>query len=145
VHRLDKDTSGLLVVARTLPAHAKLVSMLARRTIHREYDAVINGTPVTGGTIDLPIGRHPRDRLKMAVAQSGRDAVTHWRIHERFARQTHVRVQLETGRTHQIRVHFAHLRLPLVGDALYGGGGARGAGLPETARAALAAFPRQAL
>ncbi|HKY89728.1 MAG TPA: 23S rRNA pseudouridine(1911/1915/1917) synthase RluD [Nevskiaceae bacterium] len=145
VHRLDKDTSGLLVVALSLTAHARLVSMLAQRTISREYDAVLNGTPVSGGTIDLPIGRHPRDRLKMAVAESGRDAVTHWRIQERFPRHTHARVKLETGRTHQIRVHFAHLRMPLVGDTLYGGGGARGAGLSEAARAALAAFPRQAL
>jgi 23S rRNA pseudouridine1911/1915/1917 synthase len=145
VHRLDKDTSGLLVVALSLTAHARLVSMLAQRTISREYDAVLNGTPVSGGTIDLPIGRHPRDRLKMAVSERGRDAVTHWRIQERFERHTHARVKLETGRTHQIRVHFAHLRMPLVGDALYGGGGARGAGLAESVREVLTAFPRQAL
>ena len=145
VHRLDKDTSGVLVIALSLSAHARLVGMLARREIRREYDAVINGTPVSGGTIDLPIGRSPRDRLKMAVVDNGRDAVTHYRIHERFSHHTHLRVKLETGRTHQIRVHFAHQRMPLAGDALYGGGGARGVGLSDPTRTTLRAFQRQAL
>ncbi len=145
VHRLDKDTSGVLVVALSLTAHARLVAMLARRDIRREYDAVINGTPVSGGTIDLPIGRSPRDRLKMAVVENGRDAVTHYRIQERFSHHTHLRVKLETGRTHQIRVHFAQQRMPLAGDALYGGGGARGVGLSDTTREVLRGFHRQAL
>ena len=145
VHRLDKDTSGLLVVALSLQAHAALVAMLARREIRREYDAVINGTPVSGATIDAPIGRSPRDRLKMAVVEGGRESVTHYRIEERFARHTHLRVRLETGRTHQIRVHLAHQRMPLVGDALYGGGGARGVGLSESTRDVLRGFQRQAL
>lgn len=145
VHRLDKDTSGVLVVALSLQAHAALVSMLARREIRREYDAVINGTPVSGGTIDAPIGRSPRDRLKMAVVQGGRESMTHYRIEERFAKHTHLRVRLETGRTHQIRVHLAQQRMPLVGDALYGGGGARGVGLSEAAREVLRGFQRQAL
>ncbi len=145
VHRLDKHTSGLLLVALSAEAHAPVVAMLARREIQREYDALINGTPVSGGTIDLPIGRSQRDRLKMAVVEGGRDSVSHYRIQERFKHHTHLRVQLETGRTHQIRVHFSHLRMSLVGDVLYGGGGARGAGLPQATREVLRAFQRQAL
>jgi 23S rRNA pseudouridine1911/1915/1917 synthase len=145
VHRLDKDTSGLLVVALSLPAHTRLVQMLARREIRREYDAVVNGDIVAGGTIAEPIGRHPRDRLKMAVVSGGREAVTHYRVQEKFAFHTHLRVRLETGRTHQIRVHLAHARHPIVGDALYGGRMARGAGLSAGLRETLLGFPRQAL
>ena len=145
VHRLDKDTSGLLVVALDPRAHAPLTQLLGERRIQREYDAVVHGNPVSGGTIDLPIGRHPRERLKMAVTEGGRAAVTHYRIHERFARQTHLRVSLESGRTHQIRVHLSHQRMPLVGDGLYGGAGARGKGLGEEARQELINFQRQAL
>jgi 23S rRNA pseudouridine1911/1915/1917 synthase len=145
VHRLDKDTSGLLVVALSARAHAALVEAMASRHIRREYDALVAGVLPSGGTVDAPIARHPRDRLKMAVVMSGRPAVTHYRVLERFARHTHLRVRLETGRTHQIRVHLAHLRHPVVGDPVYGGRVVRGAGLPEDLRRRLATFPRQAL
>jgi 23S rRNA pseudouridine1911/1915/1917 synthase len=146
VHRLDKDTSGLLVVALTLKAHAALVRAMARREVRREYDAVVQGTFVAGGTIDLPMGRHPRDRLKQAVLErGGRPAVTHFRVQERFARHAHLRVTLETGRTHQIRVHFSHQRHPIIGDVLYGGHRPRGAGMSVELRELLQAFPRQAL
>lgn len=120
VHRLDKDTTGLLVVARTLQAHADLVRQLQERTVKREYEAVVCGLFTGGGKVDAPIGRHPRDRVKMAVVASGKPAITHFRILQRFETYTHVRVQLETGRTHQIRVHMAHIGHPLLGDTLYG-------------------------
>ena len=145
VHRLDKDTTGLLCVALSLNAHAALVRALARRDIRREYDAVVQGTFVAGGSINLPMGRHPRDRLKQAVVErGGRDALTHYRVQERFGHHTHLRVKLETGRTHQIRVHFSHLRHPIVGDTLYGGETPRGKGMTVAQRQQLA-FPRQAL
>ncbi len=122
VHRLDKDTSGLLVVARTLAAHHHLVSQLQARSVKREYAAVCIGRMTGGGTVDAPIGRHPRQRKKMAVvATAGKEAVTHYRIERRFGHHTQIAVQLETGRTHQIRVHMAHRHHPLVGDPVYGG------------------------
>ncbi|MDB5972911.1 MAG: Pseudouridine synthase [Hydrocarboniphaga sp.] len=145
VHRLDKDTSGLLVVALTVTAHTYLADLIARRDVSREYDALITGTIVAGSTIDLPIGRHPRDRLRMAVSTGGRKAVTHYRVQERFKHHTLLRVKLETGRTHQIRVHLSHLKWPIVGDQLYGGRVARGVGMSLKLREALLAFPRQAL
>ena len=122
VHRLDKDTSGLMVVARSLRSHTSLVEQLQARTVSREYVAVCIGAMTGGGTVDAPIGRHPRARKKMAVvASGGKPAVTHYRVEERFAHHTAVAVKLETGRTHQIRVHLAHIHYPLVGDPLYGG------------------------
>ena len=121
VHRLDKDTSGLLVAARTLNAHRTLVRALERREIRRTYEAVCQGVLTGGGEIDAPIGRHPRNRLRMAVVERGRPALTRYRVMERYRAHTRVRIELDTGRTHQIRVHFAHNRAPLVGDPLYGG------------------------
>ncbi|MCK9539842.1 23S rRNA pseudouridine(1911/1915/1917) synthase RluD [Dokdonella sp.] len=121
VHRLDKDTSGLMVVARTLRAHTSLVEQLSARDVHRQYAAIVYGAMIAGGRVEAPIGRHPRDRLKQAVREDGRQAVTHYRVRERFRAMTLVECRLETGRTHQIRVHMAHIRHPLVGDTQYGG------------------------
>ncbi|HRD67446.1 MAG TPA: 23S rRNA pseudouridine(1911/1915/1917) synthase RluD [Candidatus Competibacter sp.] len=121
VHRLDKDTTGLLVVARSLRAHTALVEQLQARRIEREYLAVVAGVPVAGGTVDAPVGRHPVDRQRMAVTPGGKPAVTHYRVIRRFRAHALLRVKLETGRTHQIRVHMAHIRFPLLGDPVYGG------------------------
>ena len=145
VHRLDKDTSGLLVIARTPEAHTALVRMLEEREIHREYQAVCRGVMTAGGTVDAPIDRHPTDRVRMAVRQGGRESVTHYRVIHRYRAHTHVRVQLETGRTHQIRVHLAHAGFPLVGDRVYGGRLTLPRGATEELRQALRDFPRQAL
>jgi len=145
VHRLDKDTSGLLIVGLTLVAYTRLVSDMAAREIRREYDALVNGAVTAGGTVDMPIGRDPRNRLKMAVVEDGRPAVTHYRVQERFANHTLLRVRLETGRTHQIRVHMAQILHPIVGDAVYGGRITRGRNMEESLRLALNGFPRQAL
>ena len=121
VHRLDKDTSGLLVVARTLEAHTGLVRALEVHEVEREYEAVCVGVMTAGGTVDAPIGRHPVDRLRQAVREDGRESVTHYRVLHRYRGHTLVRLNLETGRTHQIRVHMAHIHYPLVGDRVYGG------------------------
>jgi 23S rRNA pseudouridine1911/1915/1917 synthase len=145
VHRLDKDTSGLLIVARTLPAHTALVRMLGDRDVHREYEAICRGVMTAGGTVDAPIDRHPTDRVRMAVREGGRESVTHYRVIKRFRSHTHVRVHLETGRTHQIRVHLAHAGFPIVGDRVYGGRLTLPKGASEAVRTALREFPRQAL
>ncbi|WP_372018700.1 23S rRNA pseudouridine(1911/1915/1917) synthase RluD [Pseudoxanthomonas sp. 10H] len=145
VHRLDKDTSGVMVVARTLPAHTGLVAQLAAREVHRQYLAVVVGALVSGGTANAAIDRHPRDRLRMAVREDGKDAVTHFRLRERFRAHTALECRLETGRTHQIRVHMQHLRHPIVGDPLYGGPLKLPKGASDDLAGQLRGFRRQAL
>ena len=145
VHRLDKDTTGLMVVAGTLRAHTSLVDQLRHRSVRREYDALVRGQVISGGTLDAPIGRHPVARTRMAVVTGGRAAVTHYRVQQRFPAHTLLRVVLETGRTHQIRVHMAHLGHPLVGDPLYGGRLQIPTGTSAVAEEALRGFRRQAL
>lgn len=145
VHRLDKQTSGLVMVAKTLIAHNSLVQQLQERTVHRMYDALIIGVPVAGGTIEEPIGRHPVDRKRMSVNDRGKPAITHFRMARKFKRHCHVRVKLETGRTHQIRVHMAHIRFPLIGDVVYGGRRQIPGGVSDEIKRAVMEFPRQAL
>ena len=145
VHRLDKDTSGVMVVARTLQAQAALVAQLSAREVHRQYLAVVVGALVSGGTVQAPIDRHPRDRLRMAVRDDGREATTHYRLQERFRAHTAVECRLETGRTHQIRVHMTHVKHPIVGDPLYGGPLKLPRGASDELAAALRGFKRQAL
>lgn len=145
VHRLDKGTSGLVMVAKTLESHHHLVRQLQAREVYRVYDAVVIGVPVAGGTVNAPIGRHPVERKKMAVTNGGKSAVTHYRIARKFKAHCHVRAQLETGRTHQIRVHMAHRRFPLLGDTVYGGRRQLPGRIDDTAREAIMRFPRPAL
>lgn len=145
VHRLDKDTSGLMVVARSLRAHTALVEQLSNRAVRRQYAAVVVGAMVAGGTVDAPIGRHPHDRIRQAVTAGGREAVTHYRTREKFRMHTLVECRLETGRTHQIRVHMAHVKYPLVGDPLYGGALRLPKGATDTLVEVLRGFRRQAL
>jgi len=145
VHRLDKDTSGLMVVAKTLPAHHDLVSQLQERSVKRQYEAIAVGVMTGGGTVDAPIGRHPNQRIKMTVVNGGKEAITHYRLVERFRGHTHIRVNLETGRTHQIRVHMAHIHYPLMGDGVYGGRLRHPKGASQALLDALRGFKRQAL
>jgi 23S rRNA pseudouridine1911/1915/1917 synthase len=145
VHRLDKDTSGVMVVARTLQAHAALVAQLSARGVHRQYLAIVVGALVSGGTATGAIERHPHDRIRMAVREDGRDAVTHYRLRERFRAHTALECRLETGRTHQIRVHMAHLKHPIVGDPVYGGSLKLPKGATPELIEALRGFRRQAL
>jgi len=147
VHRLDKDTSGLMVVARSLRAHAGLIELLSSRTVHRQYVAVVQGPMVAGNTVDAPIDRHPHDRIRMAVVKegTGREAITHYRVRERFRSHTVVECRLETGRTHQIRVHMAYVKHPLIGDPLYGGSFKLPKAASEALVETLRAFRRQAL
>ena len=145
VHRLDKDTTGLLVVARTPAAYKKLVALLQARSVNREYRAIVVGVLTAGGAVDAPIGRHPLHRTRMAVVKSGRPSVTRFRVLERFRGHTLLQVNLETGRTHQIRVHMASIRHPLVGDPQYGGRPRLPAGAGIPLREGLRGFQRQAL
>ncbi|MFI0377526.1 MAG: 23S rRNA pseudouridine(1911/1915/1917) synthase RluD [Candidatus Thiodiazotropha sp.] len=145
VHRLDKETSGLLVVAKTLQSQHALVGQLQARSVKREYLAIVQGEMIAGGTVDAPIGRHPVNRLRMTVHETGKHAVTHYRIEQRFRAHTLLRVRLETGRTHQIRVHMRHIRHPLLGDPLYGGRLKLPSAINDELAAAIKGFRRQAL
>jgi len=145
VHRIDKGTTGLLMIAKTLQAHNSLVTQLQERTVLREYQAIVMGVMTAGGTVDEPVGRHPVDRKKMTVIGSGKQAVTHYRVEQRFRAHTHIRCKLETGRTHQIRVHMAHIRYPLLGDPAYGGRIRLPRGASDTTIEVLQGFRRQAL
>lgn len=145
VHRLDKDTTGLMVVAKTIEAQTRLVESLQLREITREYEAVAMGIITAGGTVDEPITRHPTKRTHMAVFPTGKPAVTHYRVMERYRLHTRLRLRLETGRTHQIRVHMAHIAHPLIGDPLYGGRPRPPKGASQEFMQVLRNFDRQAL
>ncbi|WP_100656321.1 23S rRNA pseudouridine(1911/1915/1917) synthase RluD [Alteromonas flava] len=145
VHRLDKDTTGLMVVAKTLEAQTHLVEQLQSRTMSREYEAIVLGTLVAGGLVDAPIGRHQTKRTLMAVRETGKPAVTHYRVIKKFRAHTHLRLKLESGRTHQIRVHMTHIKHPIVGDPAYGGRPRMPKGAAEELIVGLRSFKRQAL
>jgi 23S rRNA pseudouridine1911/1915/1917 synthase len=145
VHRLDMDTTGLMVVAKTIQAQTELVSQLQDRSMGREYEAVVGGVMTGGGTVEEPLGRHSRNRQKMAVVGMGKEAITHYRVLKRFRAHTHIRLKLETGRTHQIRVHMSYINYPLVGDQLYGGRFRLPKGVSPQLLEKLKGFNRQAL
>ncbi|WP_114786928.1 23S rRNA pseudouridine(1911/1915/1917) synthase RluD [Vibrio tetraodonis] len=145
VHRLDKDTTGLMVVAKTVPAQTRLVRALQKRNITREYEAIAIGRMTAGGRVEQPIGRHSTKRTLMAVSPMGKPAVTHYRVAEHFREHTRIRLRLETGRTHQIRVHMAYLQHPLLGDSAYGGRARIPAGASEQLANMIRQFDRQAL
>jgi 23S rRNA pseudouridine1911/1915/1917 synthase len=145
VHRLDKDTTGLMVVAKTVEAQTHLVASLQAREITREYEAICCGNLVGGGKVDKPIGRHQTKRTHMAINEMGKEAVTHYRVAEKFRSHTRLRLRLETGRTHQIRVHMSHLGHPLVGDPYYGGRARPPKNASQEVLDALRGFKRQAL
>ncbi|WP_417542142.1 23S rRNA pseudouridine(1911/1915/1917) synthase RluD [Methylophaga thalassica] len=145
VHRIDKATTGLLMIAKTLTAHNSLVSQLQARSVKREYLAVACGVFTAGGTVDEAIGRHSIDRKRMAVSATGKPSVTHYRVEQRYRAHTLIKCKLETGRTHQIRVHMAHIRHPLLGDPVYGGRFKQAKGMTESCREVIHNFRRQAL
>ena len=145
VHRLDKDTTGVMVVARNLSAHNKLVEQLQARDVKREYIAIAYGVVTAGRSIEGGIGRHPQNRKKMSVQNNGKPAITHFQVARKYAHFSQVNLQLETGRTHQIRVHMAHIKYPLVGDAIYSGRPRLPAGIKPELAAAISGFNRQAL
>ncbi len=145
VHRLDRETTGLMVVAKTIQAQTDLVEQLQDRSMGREYEAVVQGVMIGGGKVDAPMGRHSKNRQKMAVVGIGKEAVTHYRVLHKFRSHTHIRLKLETGRTHQIRVHMSHINYPLVGDPMYGGRFRLPKNTSEKMQQVLKNFRRQAL
>ncbi|MEH6576700.1 MAG: 23S rRNA pseudouridine(1911/1915/1917) synthase RluD [Amphritea sp.] len=145
VHRLDMDTTGLMVVAKTIQAQTDLVAQLQDRSMGREYEAIVSGVMTGGGTVEEPMGRHSRNRQKMTVVALGKEAITHYRVLKKFRAHTHIRLKLETGRTHQIRVHMSHINYPLVGDQMYGGRFRLPKGISLGLQQALRDMKRQAL
>ena len=145
VHRLDKNTSGLMVVAKNSQSQKHLIEQLQSHSIQREYSAIVYGHMISGGTINEPIGRDSKDRIKQAIKSNGKDAVTHYRVIYRFVNHSHVKAILETGRTHQIRVHLSHIGYPLIGDSIYGGRVRFPKKASEELKVALKSFSRQAL